>query len=200
MQHAVTDLHTPEAVYKDAISRVQHHTGSKRAVSIARASFAIHAAAPRVEAYHQHYREQYGDSDIPCDTWVLQDLKTPVVCHPSDLIEKVVGLPYRPDLLLPFDHIMMTHQDVHHVAILYTTDITSSTFADFHRILTKVVHERPHFAYIIRYKPVNNDNVADHHHHQQAIAGYGVELALKKTDYLVIDDRGKSIRRILCTR
>ncbi|CDH57110.1 udp-glucose:glycoprotein glucosyltransferase [Lichtheimia corymbifera JMRC:FSU:9682] len=179
----VTDLNTPEAVYKDAVARAQQHTGSKRAVSIAKASFAIHAAAPRVEAYHQHYREQYGDSDIPCDTWVLQDLKTPVVCHPSDLIEKVVGLSYRPDLLLPFDHIMMTHQDVHHVAILYTTDITSSTFADFHRILSKAVHERPHFAYIIRYKPVSNVS------HHQAIAGYGVELALKKTDYLVIDDR-----------
>jgi hypothetical protein len=41
------------------------------------------------------------------------------------------------------------------------------------------------FAYIIRYRPSPGQN----RRAKSKMAGYGVELALKKTDYLVVDDR-----------
>jgi UDP-glucose:glycoprotein glucosyltransferase len=44
---------------------------------------------------------------------------------------------------------------------------------------------RPDFSYIIRYRP----SPGQHLRSKSKMAGYGVELALKKTDYLVVDDR-----------
>jgi UDP-glucose:glycoprotein glucosyltransferase len=44
---------------------------------------------------------------------------------------------------------------------------------------------RPDFSYIIRYRPSPGQNKRS----KSKMAGYGVELALKRTDYLVVDDR-----------
>ncbi|CCU82919.1 UDP-glucoseglycoprotein glucosyltransferase precursor [Blumeria hordei DH14] len=69
-------------------------------------------------------------------------------------------------------------------AILYA-DITSPTFGEFHRMLMnqaldgnlsyRIRHKNPEFKSIS--KPIST-------------SGWGVELALKSTDYIVIDDRG----------
>jgi hypothetical protein len=44
---------------------------------------------------------------------------------------------------------------------------------------------RPEFSYIIRYRPSPGQSRRP----KSKMAGYGVELALKRTDYLVVDDR-----------
>jgi len=44
---------------------------------------------------------------------------------------------------------------------------------------------RPEFSYVIRYRPPPGQDRRP----KSKMAGYGVELALKKTDYLVVDDR-----------
>lgn len=68
------------------------------------------------------------------------------------------------------------------VSILYT-DITSPTFGDFHKTLVKAAREGK-TSYRIRHrKPLSLESKP------LIIPGYGVELALKRTDYIVIDDR-----------
>ena len=67
-------------------------------------------------------------------------------------------------------------------SILYT-DITSPTFGQFHKILVKTAREGK-TSYRIRHrKTLGFDSK------ELIIPGYGVELALKRTDYIVIDDR-----------
>lgn len=79
---------------------------------------------------------------------------------------------------LPFDRTFGTGRE----AILYT-DPTSSTFGAFHKALTKAAKEGS-LSYRIRYRRTGTTPAST-----LPMSGYGVELALKKTDYIVIDDR-----------
>jgi UDP-glucose:glycoprotein glucosyltransferase len=68
------------------------------------------------------------------------------------------------------------------VSILYA-DISSPTFGQFHKILVKRAREGK-ASYRVRYKKAISPESKP-----LIIPGYGVELALKRTDYIVIDDR-----------
>lgn len=63
-------------------------------------------------------------------------------------------------------------------------DITAPSFGAFHNELSSRAREGD-FSYRVRYRPSTSDAV------QQPlyVSGYGVELVLKRTDYIVIDDR-----------
>jgi UDP-glucose:glycoprotein glucosyltransferase len=67
--------------------------------------------------------------------------------------------------------------------VLYA-DITSKEFSEFHRHLSKSAREGK-ISYRLRYKPTPYSS------EPLTVNGYGVELALKRTDYIVIDDREK---------
>lgn len=67
-------------------------------------------------------------------------------------------------------------------SILYA-DITSPTFGKFHRTLVGTAREGKSSYRIRHRKPLSYDSKP------LAMSGYGVELALKRTDYIVIDDR-----------
>ena len=62
-------------------------------------------------------------------------------------------------------------------------DITSPLFGAFHQTVSKTAKDG-RSSYRVRYKPAKSA-VGDH----LVVNGYGVELALKRTDYIVIDDR-----------
>lgn len=82
---------------------------------------------------------------------------------------------------LPFDRIL---GDSSHAlpSILYA-DITSPSFAKFHQTLRKTAGEGK-TSYRVRYKPSANASKTP-----LVVNGYGVALQLKRTDYIVIDDR-----------
>jgi UDP-glucose:glycoprotein glucosyltransferase len=67
-------------------------------------------------------------------------------------------------------------------AILYA-DITSPSFARFHQTLSKTAKEDSS-SYRVRHKPSLHTQKSP-----LVVNGYGVELQLKRTDYIVIDDR-----------
>lgn len=67
-------------------------------------------------------------------------------------------------------------------SILYA-DITSPVFGHFHKTLSKTAREGK-TSYRIRHKRSFSSDTKP-----LIIPGYGVELALKRTDYIVIDDR-----------
>lgn len=70
-------------------------------------------------------------------------------------------------------------------AVLYA-DPTSKGFGEFHKTLTEAAH-RGKLRYKLRYRRNTPAPVEP-----LPVSGYGVELALKRTDYIVIDDREAS--------
>jgi UDP-glucose:glycoprotein glucosyltransferase len=81
---------------------------------------------------------------------------------------------------LPFDRVLGNTSTP--ASILYA-DITSTTFGHFHKTLVKTAREGK-TSYRIRHR-----KALDSEPKPLIIPGYGVELALKRTDYIVIDDR-----------
>ncbi len=67
-------------------------------------------------------------------------------------------------------------------SILYA-DITSPLFAQFHQTVSATARSGQ-TSYRIRYRPFTTGSAKP-----LMVSGYGVELALKRTDYIVIDDR-----------
>jgi UDP-glucose:glycoprotein glucosyltransferase len=72
--------------------------------------------------------------------------------------------------------------------ILYG-DVQNELFAGFHGALRRVADEGL-VRYILRYRPVTGfSHVRPLRDRALVVSGYGVELMLKRTDYIVIDDR-----------
>ena len=67
-------------------------------------------------------------------------------------------------------------------AILYA-DIEAPEFKEFHQTLTEI-SQHGKISYRVRYR-----EPAQQPREFSLLSGYGVELALKKTDYMVMDDR-----------
>ncbi|MDB5910597.1 MAG: hypothetical protein JWP34_4711, partial [Massilia sp.] len=70
--------------------------------------------------------------------------------------------------------------------VIMYADITSPAFAEFYKTARGLV-ERGEGTYRVRYK-----RSSAHPVEPLTVNGYGVELALKRTDYIVIDDRQAS--------
>ena len=81
---------------------------------------------------------------------------------------------------IPFDRKLGAGRD----AILYA-DPTSRNFGPFHKTLSDAASKRD-LSYRLRYRRPNHGGQAAR---PLPVGGYGVELALKRTDYIVIDDR-----------
>lgn len=67
-------------------------------------------------------------------------------------------------------------------AVLYA-DVASPMFKEFHQTLTALAKDAQ-VSYRVRYRPPQHWSSRP-----LFVSGYGVELALKRTDYIVIDDR-----------
>lgn len=110
-----------------------------------------------------------------CDTWILWQGQQ----YCSATLDQARGqVPQGQERDLPFDIAFGSGPS----CILYA-DITSPDFGQFHRVLAEKARNRE-CAYKLRHRRLSHDA-------QEAlpVSGYGVELALKRTDYIVIDDR-----------
>ncbi|KAJ3344081.1 hypothetical protein HDU93_003244 [Gonapodya sp. JEL0774] len=152
-------------------------------------ALSLHTQSAAVQAYYHLYQSIVEASFVntdgfrsDCASWV--DVGGRQACTVNEL-DKIVGS--RPDVITstpltyPFDHIL-GQSSLPHV-ILYG-DIISPDFLDLHTRMLSLSSEG-RFAYVLRYRPPPG------HHAQEplVLSGYGVELAIKKTDYKVIDDR-----------
>jgi UDP-glucose:glycoprotein glucosyltransferase len=88
--------------------------------------------------------------------------------------------PHRQTQELQFDRIL--GNPTAPASILYA-DITSPTFGQFHKTLVKTAREGK-TSYRVRHRKALSAESKP-----LIVPGYGVELALKRTDYIVIDDR-----------
>ncbi|KAK0669947.1 UDP-glucose:glycoprotein glucosyltransferase-domain-containing protein [Cercophora samala] len=151
------------------------------ALSTFKLALSMRTAAPRIEAHYQYYstavEPSLVDDQVGCVQWFLLDGKQ--YCTPS--LEKAHAdvKQTTQERTLPFDHkIGAGAKDI----ILYA-DITAPSFGKFHTA-AKEFAQKGEGSYRIRYK-----RSAAHPEEALSVNGYGVALTLKRTDYIVIDDR-----------
>ncbi|KAK3301548.1 glycosyltransferase family 24 protein [Chaetomium fimeti] len=173
---------TDKALYEKFVQvlRDDGHVDGE-ALSTFKLALSMRTAAPRVEAHYQYYTTAVEPSlsgdQVGCGQWFFVDGKqycTPALdeAH-SEVQENNQGRP------LPFDRKFGTgSRDV----ILYA-DITAPDFGTYHEIAMKLA-QSGEGAYRVRYR-----RSPAHPTEALSVNGYGVELTLKRTDYIVIDDR-----------
>ena len=84
---------------------------------------------------------------------------------------------------LPFDRVLGLGSNSGAVASILYADITSPLFAQFHHTISATARDGQ-TSYRVRYRRSQDPSLK-----RLAVNGYGIELALKRTDYIVIDDR-----------
>jgi len=143
----------------------------------------IHNSAPRIEAHYQYYDTSIRPllksvGGVECDTWLLFQGKQ--YCDPK--MEKpdavVLDLETKD---LPFDR-QLGDTEAAIPSIVYA-DITSPSFKSFHKTISDAAKDGKN-RYKVRYKPPMVET-----REPLGVHGYGVSLDLKRTDYIVIDDR-----------
>ncbi|KIX00898.1 uncharacterized protein Z518_09963 [Rhinocladiella mackenziei CBS 650.93] len=182
-----SDLHTEQELYNKFIDVLKQdgHLSDPESLSSFKFALALHAAAPRIEAHFQYYNTSVqpylmAAQDAACPVWVYLDGKQ--YCSPAlDRAQQAVALPDVTDNL-PFDRVL---GDVLEAppSILYA-DITHPLFGQFHHDVCQTAREG-RSTYRVRYRPSMGSGETK----PLYVSGYGVELVLKRTDYIVIDDR-----------
>ncbi|OJK03201.1 hypothetical protein ASPACDRAFT_23432 [Aspergillus aculeatus ATCC 16872] len=164
------------------------HLRTPEALSSFKLSLSIRSASPRIAAHYQYYNASVQHSlaaaqDAVCPVWVHAEGKQ----YCSSTLERaqqgVMGPSDPPEL--PFDRVLGDASLP--PAILYA-DLASPMFKDFHQSLTALARDGQ-FSYRVRYRPPQHWSSRP-----LFVSGYGVELALKRTDYIVIDDRAAEER------
>ncbi|PGG97882.1 hypothetical protein AJ79_09054 [Helicocarpus griseus UAMH5409] len=182
---AFAELTTEKELYEQFIQTLQDdgHLTSPESISSFNFALAIRSTAPRIEAHYQYYNTSVEPSlmvaqDAVCTVWAHYEGDQ--YCSPSlkyaqqsvsgDLDERV----------LPFDRVL---GDPSLTPLVLYADIASPLFGGFHQELSQKSRDGQ-FSYRIRYRPSPAEPSRPLY-----VNGYGVELALKRTDYIVIDDR-----------
>lgn len=137
------------------------------------------SAAPKVEAFYQYYQTgvepSLQEDQNGCDNWILWNGQQ--YCSAS-LDQPRGQVPQGQERDLPFDVALGSGPS----CILYA-DTASPDFGKFHKVLAEKARNRE-CAYKLRHRRLSNESLE-----ALPVSGYGVELALKRTDYIVIDDR-----------
>lgn len=180
------DLQTEKQLYNKFIEVLQQdgHLSNPESLSSFKFALALHAAAPRVEAHFQYYNHSVqphlmAAQDAACPVWVYLDGQQ--YCSPAlDRAQQAVYMPEAEEEL-PFDRVLGSNVEGP-PSIIYA-DITHPLFGQFHPIISQTAREG-RSTYRLRYRPSTLSARKPLY-----VSGYGVELVLKRTDYIVIDDR-----------
>ena len=190
-------MSTDEALYTKFRSLLQEDGYLTQLEDLSSFDFAlsIHSTAPRIEAHYQYYNSSvapYLDQEDADSTeaWVHTPLSgqrylSPTIDEPSAKQHGSAGDEVHH---LPFDRILgIAHSGT--PSILYA-DITSESFRKFHQTVSTTARQGTS-TYRVRYKPSIGAAPRPLY-----VSGYGVDLSLKRTDYIVIDDRQDDEGRI----
>lgn len=183
--HIVGLRKTPESQYEHALQLMGTHHICSGDESTFNLALSLHTTAPRIEAAFAQYAKldeaALGVAD--CQAWV--EFQGKAYCDAEKLraaVERGIDgnsteVPIR---TLLFDHVSGSDPK----AVFYYSPSPEAlpllTYLDKH---TRAV---PEFAYVVRYRPTGERT------RKTPLSGYGVEMALKKTDYLVVDDRARA--------
>ncbi|KGY14588.1 hypothetical protein PABG_12541 [Paracoccidioides brasiliensis Pb03] len=182
---AFTEITTERDLYERFTQILQDNGHLTDAESISSFKFALslRSTAPRIEAHYQYYHTSVEPSlvvaqDAVCTVWVYYDGYQ--YCSPSLKYAQQSVSGDQHERVLPFDRVF---GDPSLPALVLYADVTSPMFSGFHQELSRKAREGQ-FSYKIRYRSSGTEASKP-----IFVSGYGVELALKRTDYVVIDDR-----------
>lgn len=148
-------------------------------------SLAINRYSALIQAQFQYYETEVLSSSansIPSDCENLFVYNGQYSCDPA----KVYALEtdaVSDNSLLPTDRLLTVNSEAP-LAILYG-DLNTESFDQFHNALVSSALDGK-IQYVLRYKPSSTTKG------KEIIGGYGIELYVKRTDYLVIDDRNEA--------
>ncbi|KAF9530297.1 UDP-glucose:glycoprotein glucosyltransferase-domain-containing protein [Crepidotus variabilis] len=194
-----TSLTTPEAIHQSALALAVDDGIIKDQDALAKIEMklAMHAAAPRLQAFYNYYEDNYNySSGNQCGSWV--DWYGEVICDVETLAQLVgteaidskdAGKQTRPNIL-SFDHVYPPRDHIlerpPRTAVFYAL-LTSANFRELHTYLLKLTNRLDtHVEYVFRHVPPKTASSS-----RNTLSGYGVSLDLKKTDYLAVDDRNQ---------
>ena len=168
------------------------HIASSDALSSFQFALSVHSAAPRIEAHYHYYDKSIepllnaaqgsgGAQDAACPAWVHFDGKQ----YCSSTLERAqqdIG-PVKSPEALPFDRILGDDTNPGAKPSVLYADITNPSFGEFHQTIRETAKDGQ-TSYRVRYRrPLSREKKP------LTVNGYGIGLALKRTDYIVIDDR-----------
>lgn len=182
---------TDEALYSSFRKLLQQdgHLVKEEDLSSFDFALSIHSAAPRIEAQYQYYttsvKPLIGEDEGECDSWAHVAFSGQRYCTPTldGAAAKPFGKAGDGVHRLPFDRILGDVESERD-SVVYG-DLMSQSFRKFHRVLSQTARDGK-TSYRVRYKPAKTSEIKP-----LTVSGYGVELALKRTDYIVIDDRNE---------
>ncbi|KAG5518112.1 hypothetical protein PMAC_003298 [Pneumocystis sp. 'macacae'] len=158
-------------------------------LSILDYALALQSSAPKIHAYYNYYNDVIVSEMInrnftlECKNWILFNERQ--YCDIDEFLKSmdIENGNFKPVTLLSFDHIFDNDKNSDSpLAILYA-DLSSDNYVTYHSFLYKKAKSGD-LKYVFRHKPGHfnsNDSLY--------LSGYGVEASLKRTDYLVMDDR-----------
>ena len=165
------------------VVRDDGHLHTPESLSSFKLSLAIRSSAPRIQAHYQFYNTSVQQSlmaaqDAACPLWVHTEGKQYCSSAMERAQQDVQGELDPKEL--PFDRVL---GDLSLPPAVLYADVSSPMFKEFHEKLTGLAKDGQ-ISYRVRYR-------APQHWTSRPlfVSGYGVELALKRTDYIVIDDR-----------
>lgn len=172
---------TDSELYSSFLDVLQNdgHITNPEDLSTFNLALSLRMAAPRIEAHYQYYEtsvKSVVEEKEACHNWILLDGYRH--CNPSLDDGSKTSVPLSEPIDLPFERSFGVGKE----AVLYG-DPTSDSFGAFHQILLKAA-QKGKIRYRLRYRRASMALSEP-----LPVSGYGVELALKRTDYIVIDDR-----------
>ncbi|KAH6643992.1 UDP-glucose:glycoprotein glucosyltransferas-like protein [Boeremia exigua] len=180
------ELDTEKQLYDKFIDILQtdgHITDAETLASF-NLALSVRSAAPRIEAHYQFYKTSVepsleSEQGKNCQLWV--SLNGQQYCTPHiDDGEPAGSIRNERTNELPFDRILGNSSAL--PTIVYA-DITAPRFKKFHKTVSRTAKEGK-TSYRVRHKPSLKGPKTP-----LVVNGYGVALQLKRTDYIVIDDR-----------
>ncbi|KAH6652055.1 UDP-glucose:glycoprotein glucosyltransferase [Truncatella angustata] len=176
-----TDTTTDKGLYDRFLDLLQQdgHISGPEALSTFKLALSMRSAAPRIEAHYQYYDTAVEPVVSPkddCADWILLGGRQYCSASLSHAEGTIDG--QSQTRMLPFDRALGRGPE----AVLYA-DLTKPGFGSFHTALSDMAR-KGEVSYRLRYRPDQRELLE-----KLPVNGYGVELQLKRTDYIVIDDR-----------
>ncbi|EFE42000.1 hypothetical protein TRV_03275 [Trichophyton verrucosum HKI 0517] len=190
------DATTEKDLYEQFIQVLSEdgHITDPVALSSFKFALSIRSTAPRIQAHYQYYNSSVENSlmaaqDAVCQVWAHYDGSqycSPTLEHAQQPL--IAGRDESLEKLLPFDRMLVVpnaQDEENQQSLVLYADITSPLFSEFHKAVSRRARDGE-MSYRVRYRP---STAASRPAKPLFVSGYGVELSLKRTDYIMIDDR-----------
>lgn len=184
-------------LYESAIQfALKENFISESAVPFIDLDLSLHKHSAKIQAFYQYHdtvaapesnlvsSNNMDKANSQCPVWIHYNGKTSCDSGTVFALETKSSGKDDDKFILPHDRVFGSDSTAP-LVILYA-DISNPSFGLFHKHLYHSA-ESGKIRYVLRYrKPVTTEKYPSE---KQELAGYGVELYIKRTDYLVIDDR-----------